>query len=424
VSTVLQPFRPDASSPWDADAAAHLWRRAGFGASPARIEATVRLDPQEAARSLVEGPARDSAAEGLESIFGAVVGSSDDDKARAWLVSRMIRCEHQLREKVALFWHGHFATSIAKVRDLGWMMRQYRIFLEEGLGRFPALLARVARDPAMLRWLDNETNSKGHPNENFARELFELFTLGVGNYGEQDIQEAARAFTGWHILQDEYRFSKALHDEGEKTVFGKRGRFGGDDVLALALEHPACSRFLARKLLDFFVMPVPAGAASEEVESVARLLRDTGYDIGATLRALFGSQLFYGSAARRSLVKSPLDYFVGAARSLEMPADATAAVPLLREMGQDLLSPPNVKGWPGHGAWINTATWITRVNAAERIAATLEIGFDGEQALDHYGRALLGRPPPAAERQALLSAGTGKRDLVHGLLALPEAHLL
>jgi len=418
----LQPFAPDASHPWDADAAAHLWRRAGFGAAPSRIEATLRSSPEEAARSAVEGPASDGATEGLESIFGAIVGSNDDDKARAWLVSRMVRCEHQLREKVALFWHGHFATSIAKVRDLGWMMRQYRIFLEEGLGKFPVMLARVVRDPAMLRWLDNETNAKGHPNENFARELFELFTLGEGHYTERDIQEAARAFTGWHILHDKFRFSRALHDDGEKTILGKSGRFGGDDVLALALEQPACARFLALKLLDHFVMP--ASDAAPYVDEVARLLRDSGYDIGATLRTIFASRLFYGTAARRSLVKSPLDFVVGAARAFEMPADATAAVPLLREMGQDLLSPPNVKGWPGHGAWINTATWITRVNAAERLAANLDIRFDGEKALDHYGRALLGRNPPAAERQALLSAGTGKRDLVHGLLALPEAHLL
>ncbi len=422
MSEHLQPFEPDAANPWDADAAAHLWRRAGFGAPPSRIDATLRTTPAEASRAAVEGPARDGAAEGLESIFGAVVGSNNDDKARAWLVSRMVRCEHQLREKVALFWHGHFATSIAKVRDLGWMMRQYRIFLEDGLGKFPVMLARVVRDPAMLRWLDNETNAKGHPNENFARELFELFTLGEGHYSEQDIQEAARAFTGWHILHDKFRFSKALHDDGEKTIFGRTGPFGGDDVLGLALEQPACSRFLARKLIDFFVMP--ASSPEAPVDATARLLRESGYDIGHTLRTLLSSRSFYGSAARRSLVKSPLDYLVGAARAFEMAADATAAVPLLREMGQDLLSPPNVKGWPGHGAWINTATWITRVNAAERLAANLEIRHDGEQALDHYGRALLGRNPPAAERQALLSAGTGKRDLVHGLLALPEAHLL
>ena len=194
----LEPFRPSRENPWDFAAAAHLWRRAGFSAPPAQVEASARLAPEEAAAEIARGPAEDPATAELESIYPTVLALGSADALRAWLVARMLRCGHQLREKVALFWHGHFATSILKVRDPVWMARQYRLFLDLGLGPFGRLLEAVTRDPAMIRWLDNDTNRKGHPNENFARELFELFTLGPGNYTEHDIAEAA--LTGQRII--------------------------------------------------------------------------------------------------------------------------------------------------------------------------------------------------------------------------------
>jgi uncharacterized protein (DUF1800 family) len=405
----LRPF----DGPLDLDAAAHLWRRAAFSAPLVRVEATARKAPAEAAAEIVDGPADDAAAADLETIYGTVVGAYDDDQARAWLVARMLRCEHQLREKVALFWHGHFATSIAKVRDLGWMMRQYRLFLDLGLGRFGELLAAVTRDPAMIRWLDNESNAKGRPNENFARELFELFTLGDGNYTEGDIREAARAFTGWHVLRDRFHFSTALHDDGAKTVLGRTGAFGGDDVLAIALGQEACGRFLARKLLAFFVCPEPDAGV---VDALGAEMRANGYDMKATLRLLLSSRYFFAPANRRALVKSPLEYLVGAARVFGAKLDAKEAVPVLREMGQDLLAPPNVKGWPGHALWVNTATWLSRVNAAHRF-------FEAPGDADRAARALLGRPLEAPEKDAIAKSGAGGRDLAHALLSLPEASL-
>jgi len=414
---LLKPWQPTASNAWDFDAAAHLWRRAGFSASADQVRTTLRQSPADAVRQMVDGPGKEPATEELEFVYQSVLGADNADGARAWILMRMVRGDHQLREKMGLFWHGHFATSLEKVRDLGWMLRQYRLFLNDGLGKFDVLLDAVARDPAMIRWLDNETNRKGQANENYAREVLELFTLGVGNYSEKDIQEAARAFTGWHILREEFHFARSLHDRGEKTILGKTGRFGGEDVQRLALEQDACGRFLAAKLLRFFVMPEPDASV---VASLGAELKASGYDIAATLRLLLGSQLFFDAATRRSLVKGPIDFVVGSARALELRTTNTkAAVPLLRQMGQDVLSPPNVKGWPGQRAWINTATWLTRVRAARGLAA------EAKRSLGIHGAALalLGRPLPAEERQALKKSGAGQRDLVQALLTLPEAHL-
>lgn len=409
----LKPY----DGPWDFDAAAHLWRRAAFGAPATRIEETAKLAPQDAARALVRGPAKDAPAEEFESVYAQVTGTGNADAIRAWLLQRMVRCDHQLREKVALFWHGHFATSVLKVNEPVWMARQYRLFLDHGLGPFEGLLGKVTRDPAMIRWLDNETNSKGHPNENYARELFELFTLGEGNYTENDIKEAARAFTGWHILEDRYHFSERLHDDGEKSVLGVRGALGGDDVCKIALDQKACGRFLARKLLAFFVTPDPA---ADVVEAFGEELRTREYRIGECLELLFASRVFYDAKSRGTLVKSPIEFIAMSVRVFGGRLDATAAAPDLRAMGQELLAPPNVKGWPGHLSWINTATWLARVDAGRRLAETFKLREDGDAAVLAYGRPLCGRAPAAEERERLAGA---RQDLAHALLALPEAHL-
>jgi len=412
----LKPWTPSRQNPWDFDAAAHLWRRAGFGAPEHAVRATERQSPADAVARIVDGPARDTPRDELESIYESVLGTGSADGLRAWLVSRMVRCEHQLREKLALFWHGHFATSLLKVRHVPWMARQYRLFLDHALGPFAMLLGEITRDPAMIRWLDNETNRKGHANENYGRELFELFTLGEGNYTEKDIQEAARAFTGWHILNDRFHLSRTLHDDGTKTVLGRTGRFGGADICRIALEEEACGLFLARKLLAFFVHPHPD---ADVVAGFGELLRHSGLDTRTALKHLFGSRLFFAKETRRALVKSPLEYVVGTARSLGIKLDAPAAVPELRSMGQDLLAPPNVKGWPGHTHWINTATWLARVNAARKLTQD----FRGAGDLEDHARVLLGRPLPDSERDRLVQSGAGKRDLAHALLSLPEAHL-
>jgi uncharacterized protein (DUF1800 family) len=398
----LRPYEGE----WDFGAAAHLWRRAGFGAPPDRIDDALRRPIGEEVARLVDGPGKDRPVDELETIFDAVLGANNPDHARAWLLARMVRSEHPLREKMALFWHGHFATSIAKVRDLEWMMNQYRLFLERGLGPFPELLDAVARDPAMIRWLDNETNTKGQPNENFARELFELFTLGIGNYTERDVQEAGRAFTGWHLLRGRFHFSRSTHDHGEKEILGRSGAFGGEDVLAIALDQPACGRFLARKLIEFFVRPDPD---DEVVASLGLWLKATGYDIADALRVLFGSKLFFAPAARGALIRSPIDFGVATARVFEAKVDTQAAVPAMRAMGQDLLAPPNVKGWPGQRAWINTASWLARVNVAGPLAEACKPAGN----LERHAAVLLGQPVDPAQVVSDLRV----------LLSTPEAHV-
>ncbi|MEE9282204.1 MAG: DUF1800 domain-containing protein [Myxococcota bacterium] len=420
MSAGLEAWVPTRSQPWDEDAAAHLWRRAGFGATRPQLERALADTPAAAVSGLVTGPADDPACVELESIYPVLLAQANADALRSWLVARMIRCEHQLREKIALFWHGHFATSIAKVREPVWMSRQYGIFLERGLGRFAELLAAITRDPAMIRWLDNETNRKGQPNENFARELFELFTLGVGHYGEHDVSEAARAFTGWTVLADRFHFSVSSHDAGDKTVLGQTGPWSGDDVLRIALGQAACAEFLAGKLLRFFAHPDPP---PELTRALADVLRDSDYDVGRTLEHLLRSRFFFDLRVRRGLVKSPVEYAVGAIRTLGVRAEPAELVPALREMGQDLLAPPNVAGWPGHTEWINTATWLTRVNTARGLAERLAHPASGEAGLERHSRALLGRELDARLRTELLRDEPLAADLAHGLLALPEAHL-
>ena len=290
----LRPWQPGKGA-WNYDAAAHLWRRAGFGATPAALDRWADGTPAAAVAVAVSGPADDKATRELEKIYRSVMGTSSVDSARAWLLTRMARGGHPLREKLALFWHGHFATSVLKVTHVDWMLRQYRLFLDLGLGKFAALLDAVTRDPAMIRWLDNETNTKGKPNENYARELFELFTLGDGNYTENDIQEAARAFTGWRILKHRYHFSASQHDEGQKTVLGKTGNFNGEDICRIALDREACGRFLARKLLRFFVTPEPA---ADIVASFGAELKKREYDMASALTLLFSSRYFFAEKNR------------------------------------------------------------------------------------------------------------------------------
>jgi uncharacterized protein (DUF1800 family) len=229
------------------------------------------------------------------------------------------------------------------------------------------MLHAVARDPAMILYLDNASNRKATPNENFAREVMELFTLGEGSYGEQDVKEAARAFTGWGIDGEtgEFRFRPALHDDGVKTVLGRSGVFGGADVLDILLAQPQTAEHIARKLWLDFVSP---DLDPDEVRRVAAVLRRTGYDIRAAMRALLTSEAFFSQANRATLVKSPVELLVGTLRQFRFDiGDVFPFVVMTRQLGQDLMAPPNVKGWPGGEAWINAGTLLARKQIMERL---------------------------------------------------------
>ena len=285
---------------------------------------------------------------------------------RGWWLREMVTTPSPLTERMTLFWHNHFVSAQPKVRYTQLMYRQNVLLRQHALGRFDQLLHAVAKDPAMLIYLDSATNRRGAPNENFAREVMELFTLGEGKYSEDDIKQAARAFTGWSIDLDtgEYTFRRMLHDGGEKTVLGKTGNLDGDAVLDVILAQPATSEFIVRKLWREFVSPHPD---ETRVKWIAAQFRSSGWNIAQPVRALLLQPEVVARDEDNALVKSPADLVVGFVRQsggeLSQPVAAAAA---LAGMGQNLFSPPNVRGWPGGDAWINTQTLLARKQFLER----------------------------------------------------------
>jgi uncharacterized protein (DUF1800 family) len=268
---------------------------------------------------------------------------------------------------MTLFWHNHFVSSQQKVRSPQLMYRQNALLRRHALGSFRDMLHAVARDPAMVIYLDSANNRKGSPNENFAREVMELFTLGEGNYTEADVKEAARAFTGWSIDIDtgEFLFRPAAHDDGVKTVLGRTGALQGDAVLDILLEQPQTGEFVAAKLWREFVSRNPDPA---EVKRVGRVFRDSGYDIRAALRAVLVSDAFYAPQNRAALIKSPVDLVVGTLRQFGFKTgEVMPFVFTANQLGQSLFAPPNVKGWPGGEAWINSTTLLGRKAFLERL---------------------------------------------------------
>jgi hypothetical protein len=276
---------------------------------------------------------------------------------------------HPLREKLTLFWHNHFATSYAKVRSTHLMYRQNVTLRRHALGKFPAFLLDMSKDTAMLVWLDSNRNVKGAPNENYAREVMELFSLGVGNYTEKDIQEAARAFTGWHhdAEMTKFEFNPAVHDEGTKTVFGKTGKWNGEDVIRLCCEKDSCAKFIVGKLYTFLVSETPPPKGF--LEPLESQFRKSGYDIADIAKTMLASRVFFSEHAYRKRVKWPVECALGAVNTA-----VPGRVPLfdlvdpLAKMGQALFAPPNVKGWRTGTDWLNSATLLARNNFAEKVA--------------------------------------------------------
>jgi uncharacterized protein (DUF1800 family) len=374
VATALQPY----DGRFGARHAAHLLRRAGFGGSADDVARLASLQMSEAVDTLLHPLAPDfdfPAYPPVEVLY-------DPKRARAavqsaWL-DRMLRSNRPLVEKMALFWHGHFATAIGKVPPQ-YMAAQINTFRAQGLGRFPALLGSVTRDPAMLIWLDNRYNAKAHPNENYAREVMELFALGLGNYTEDDVKEGARAFTGWTIDKNgRAAFVAARHDDGSKTFLGKTGPFGSDDVIAIIVSQPVHQRFIVRKLLEFFVYSDPE---PELIEATARVYALSGFDVAKTVGTILRSNVFYSTRAYRALPKSPIEFAIGTLRYLGVSAVPPNLIYQLARMGQEPLNPPSVKGWDGGPAWINTSTLLARFNFVNGLVAQTAPGKNGQPAV-------------------------------------------
>ena len=379
---------------------------------------------------------------------------------KGWWLGEMLTTGSPLSERMTLFWHNHFTSSLQKVRSPQLMYRQNLLLRRHALGNFAELLHAASKDPAMLVYLDSVSNRRGQPNENFAREVMELFTLGEGNYSEHDIKEAARAFTGWSLDPEtgEYLFRPMLHDDGVKTVLGRSGSFRGEDVIGILLERPETARFVAGKLWREFVAPVPATEREKrELERVARTFRESGYSIRAVLRELLMGEAFWAPANRGVLVKSPVDLVVGTMRQFDVYfSDPLPFALLLRQLGQDLFSPPNVRGWPGGEAWISSQTLLARKQFVERLmrvdearmtpAALERMAADPEKPMARrFLRAMMeikfsardwlrpfqGREMPASVQRVLLAAapagaganGAQGADLLRALVSDPVYQL-
>jgi uncharacterized protein (DUF1800 family) len=312
---------------------------------------------------------------------------------KTWWMREMIETPAPLRERMTLFWHGHFASSQQKVNRSQALWRQHQLLRGQALGSFRELLHAVAKDPAMLVYLDGANSRKEAPNENFAREVMELFTLGEasqgGRYTEQDIREAARAFTGWSVERDDFsfRFRPAFHDDGNKTILGRSGNFDGDATLDILLEQPAAARFIVGKLWKEFVSPVLDAA---QVDRIAQRFRGSGYDTATAVKELLLTDAFWAEANRGSLVKSPVDLVVGTVRQFDFSyTDVTPFALKTAQLGQNLLVPPNVKGWPGQNEWVTATTLLERKRFTEQLFRAVEL--KGESRMTPPDMAAAGR---------------------------------
>jgi uncharacterized protein (DUF1800 family) len=347
--------------------AAHLLRRAGFGGTPEEIEEYAALSHADAVDKLLNFKYDGNLAMNLERRLREDGYSPDLGDIAYWWMLTMARTRQPLQEKMTLFWHGHFTTQYSKVRDPLLLLQQNQLFRDYALGNFKELTKKISRDPAMIEYLDGQTNRKGKPNENYARELMELFTLGIGNYSEQDIREAARAFTGWSYQGRSFVFNRNQHDTGTKTFMGQSGNFDGDAIIDIIMTKEAVGRFISTKLWDFFVYPDP------EVEIVNRLTKvffDNNHNIKELIRAIFNSPEFLSEKSYRALVKSPVEYVVGMARQMGITNVDVNLARAANLMGQTLFNPPTVKGWDGELAWINSAYYFERVNTANGLATS------------------------------------------------------
>lgn len=406
---------PIAVSAWNTERAAHLLERAGFGGTPEQIEALAAMAPTAAVRSLVyfqdadnrhlapfehsgihdpglepfppSRPATTEMAKANGEALGIKVKPEgnrrlqpvvnkffywlrasvlETDRVSYWWANRMLNSNAPLQEKMALFWHGHFAVNESKVRDYRKLLNELTLFHEMGTGSFRELMVAVAQDPAMLSFLDAGVNVKGAANENFAREIMELFTMGVGHYSERDIREAARAFTGWNYVDVSFVVNAQEHDDGVKEFLGRSGNFDGEQIIDIIMEQEATAQHIAGKLYRYFVREDLSPALQAQL---ANVLRDADYAIAPLLETIFLSQDFYSNASMGTQIKSPVQLAVSTYRKLGLTQ--VPGVPDFNEstgaLGQSLFRPPTVAGWAGGRTWITPGLLLERGNFARDV---------------------------------------------------------
>jgi uncharacterized protein (DUF1800 family) len=353
---------------WNERMVAHLLRRAGFSGTQEEIKFYLDMGQRNAVETLLNYETIDDS-EVDRQVEKARLNLDRPDGLIQWWLLRMIFTKRPLQEKMVLFWHGHFATAISKVKEESYMLKQNQLFRRLALGNFEEFLLEVSKDAAMIIWLDNFTNKKGRPNENYARELMELFSMGVGNYTEMDVKESARAFTGWSIrrFNGEFFFDSNQHDFGQKTFLGETGPLNGDDIVRIIAKQSATSRFITKKLFEFFAYPNPETAV---IDRLANIYLSSNFSIKAVMREILNSDEFYSEQAINGLIKSPTELVIGAVRQLKaQTVDFTRdLLGTLNLQGQTLFNPPSVKGWDGGLDWINSSSILTRYNFANSLA--------------------------------------------------------
>jgi uncharacterized protein (DUF1800 family) len=384
---------------------AHLLRRFGLGASEAELDYYLKDGLQGAIEKLLNYENVDEGFKlDVDTFRNGKNNNLNPQSIAIWWSARMLVTQRPLQEKMTLFWHDHFATSGEKVNQGGMLYLQNEILRQNATGNFRDLLMEVSKDPAMLFWLDNQYNVKGHPNENFAREVMELFTLGIGNYTEHDIQEGARAFTGWSIQrtnrkegednrpQASFLFRPLQHDNGDKAYLGTTGNLGGEDVINHLCDLPRTAEYITWKLWEWFAY------ANPEKDLVARLsgkFRQSNLSIKELLRAMMNAPEFYSEKAERAVYKNPVDFVVvslrqlgvgqilsdminsteqGTANPIAQVQPAAQAYQVMKQMGMQLLFPPDVSGWEGGPAWVTTATMVERISWADKVFGRARFG--------------------------------------------------
>jgi uncharacterized protein (DUF1800 family) len=437
------PYVPDGKQPWDLRRVVHLHRRAAFAGTWTELQRDLRDGPEKAVARLLTGTANPHAAKDYDTtaalLFDAAARQSEISLLKAAWFYRFLLGPDPLLEKLTLLWHDHFATANGKVDDVPLMRRQNDTLRRHARGKFADLLNAAVREPALLLYLDAQTNRKGHPNENLGRELLELFTLGVGNYTEADVKGAARALTGWSVDEGKFVEASDRHDDGEKTVLGATARYDGSRLLGHLLKQPGTADRVAKKLVRQFFGET--GVTADAAKQLADGLRERNLDLAWVVETVLRSRRFFDDANVRTRVLGPVEFVVGSARLLELfdPSPSTRAMAdWSARMGQDMFDPPNVGGWPAGRKWIHTRSLIARANYAAALvtgpnsgrsepydpaALAKRHGFATRPAdvLTFHHRLLFGTDPTADAKARLGSLEATKA--VTALLSSPEAQL-
>ena len=442
-------YVPSPRRPWNLRLAGHLYRRAGFGAAWDQLQQSLTDGPQRTIDKLLR-PADNAAA--FNRTYDEYETSSIDpdttsaESLREWWLRRMLQTPHPLLEKMTLFWHSHFGTGNARVEHARSMQQYVRLLRSHALGRLPPLLEGICRDQATMLSVDLGINFRARPSENFARALFEVFSVGPGGYSERDVREAARAFTGWSVRKRRLRFLEHEYDSGPKTIFGQTGDWKGQDVARLVLQQPATPRRLVRKLYRWLVSETEEPSDSLLAPLAESFAKD--YDVAKLVETVLRSNLFFSPAAYRRRIKSPIEFAVGVARALEGLIPTAPLGRDLTALGQDLCQPPTVYGWEGGRTWITTATLVGRSNLAASMLSGAEPYGDKLNPLAAAKKHGRGSPESAGQflldlflqgdldakvRDTLLKSLSGTvaeadatarlRQLAHAIVTLPEFHL-